>query len=298
MTPPRHHRHQEEPGCEGRRGLSGFLRTLLAGIPWSERVECTDTLRFDSPTGQALRVHNSNGKTRVTGEDRTDIEVRACKCARAESTDAAATLLDEIRVAESDAGGLLSLEVEIPKKWNRHGSVNLELRVPRGLRVELTASNGKITVEGLRSSLKARSSNGAVLVSDVIGDVDIMTSNAKVECADTCGRLQARSSNGKVEIEAHRGSIDASTSNGLISAALEEVAREGIVLATSNGRIALTLPEKVDADVDLKVDNGLIRNDRALDGATRGTNGRVRGTLGQGGIPIRLSTSNGSISLR
>ena len=79
---------------------------------------------------------------------------------------------------------------------------------------------------------------------------------------------------------------------------IEEVGREGILLATSNGRIVLELPEKADADVDLHVDNGVIRNDRNLASAIRDTNGRVRGTLGRGGIPIKLRTSNGSICLR
>ena len=60
----------------------------------------------------------------------------------------------------------------------------------------------------------------------------------------------------------------------------------------------LELPEEVDAEVDLHVDNGVIRNDRQLVRGTRETNGRVRGTLGRGGIPIKLRTSNGSISLR
>jgi DUF4097 and DUF4098 domain-containing protein YvlB len=297
MTSRRRHSHSS--ACDqGRGGLGGFLRTLLAGIPWSERVEGVDTLRFASPGSCALRIQNANGKTCVRGEDRDDIEVRAIKSARAESAEAAGHLLDEIRVVDSEQAGALSLDVEIPRKWNRHGSVNLEIRVPRKLRIEVTASNGKVSVDGLRSSVKARSSNGSVSVSDVVGDVDIMTSNAKVECSETCGRLIARSSNGKVELDGHRGSIDASTSNGLISASVDEVAREGVMLATSNGRIVLDLPEKVDGDVDLQVDNGVIRNDRALGGGTRETNGRVRGTLGRGGAPIRLRTSNGSIALR
>jgi DUF4097 and DUF4098 domain-containing protein YvlB len=293
------HTHSTTSACdEGRGGLGGFLRTLLAGIPWSERVEGVDSLHFPSPGACVLRVHNANGKTCVQGEDRDDIELKACKSARAESAEAAMHLLDEIRVVDSELAGVLSLDVEIPKKWNRHGSVNLEIRVPRKLRLEVTAANGKVNLVGLRSSVKARSSNGSVTVSDVVGDVDILTSNAKVECSDTCGRLVARSSNGKVELDGHRGSIDASTSNGLISASVDEVTREGVVLATSNGRIVLDLPEKVDADVDLQVDNGVIRNDRTLGGGTRETNGRVRGTLGRGGAPVKLRTSNGSIALR
>lgn len=298
MSRRRSHTSHSSACDSGRGGLGGFLRTLLAGIPWSERVEGVDTLHFASPGNCVLRIQNANGKTCLRGEDRDDIELAACKSARAESAEAAAQLLQDIRVVDSEQGGVLSLEVEIPRKWNRHGSVNLEIRVPRKLRVEVTASNGKVNVAGLRSSLKARSSNGSVTVADVIGDVDIMTSNAKVECSDTCGRLVARSSNGKVELDGHRGSIDASTSNGLIAVSVDEVSREGIVLSTSNGRIVLDLPEKVDADVDLQVDNGVIRNDRTLGGGTRETNGRVRGTLGRGGAAIRLRTSNGSIALR
>ena len=92
--------------------------------------------------------------------------------------------------------------------------------------------------------------------------------------------------------------MDASTSNGLINASLSAVGKDGVMLATSNGRIRLELPEDVDADVDLRVENGIIRNDRTLCRAVRESNGRVRGTLGRGGVLIKLRTSNGSITIR
>ena len=111
------------------------------------------------------------------------------------------------------------------------------------------------------------------------------------------GRLIARSSNGKIEIDEHCGSIDASTSNGLIRSRLDDLGKEGIQLATSNGRIVLDLPDEVDADVDIRVDNGVIRNDRSLEKTTRDTGGRVLGRLGAGGPLIKLRTSNGSVSL-
>jgi len=295
----RGNRHEGEGECEGSgRGIGGFLRSLLSGIPWSESAERNDVLSVKTAPGATLRIHNSNGKTRVVGEERTDVGVSACKRARAESHEAAGHLLDEIRVLENATPGLTELEVLIPRKWNRHGSVNLEVRVPKGLRVEVVAANGKICLECLRGAVKAKSSNGSVCVSDVVGDVEIFTSNAKVECHDTCGRLVARSSNGKIEVEDHRGSVDCSTSNGLIQASIEEVGRDGVLLATSNGRIVLELPDSVDAEVDLQVDNGVIRNDRNLDRAVRETNGRVRGVLGKGGAPVKLRTSNGSICLR
>jgi hypothetical protein len=287
-----HHRHGHG------HGLGGFLRSLLAGIPWSDRAEDEDTFTLPRPTRGKLKIENSNGKTVVIGEDRDDVAVRVTKTARAESEEAARKLLGRIRVDVDDEGGHTSLEVDVPRRWNRHGSANLEIRVPRDVRVGVFSSNGSLSIEGMRADVLGRSSNGSICIEDVRGDVDVQTSNGKVCASCTCGRLTARSSNRKIEIGEHEGSIDAMTSNGLIHASVEALGPEGMILATSNGRIVVELPEKVDADVDLRVDNGVIRNHRELDGANGDRTGRVRGRLGRGGAPIRLRTSNGSISVR
>ena len=164
------------------------------------------------------------------------------------------------------------MDVEVPRKWNRRGAANLCIKLPRQMEVWVAAANGRIDVEGIRGLVRARSTNGSAKVCDVVGDVEVATTNAKVSCSCLCGKLMARSSNGKIEIESHRGSVDASTSNGLIRATLDDLGKEGVQLATSNGRIVLDLPEDVDADVDLRVDNGIIRNDRELHHKGRETN--------------------------
>ena len=281
--------------------FANFLRTLLDGIPWSECAERSDEFSLKSPLSGVLRIHNPNGRTRVCGSDRDDIEVRACKRSRAESSEAAANLLEDIKVSSNESGEALTIEVEAPKRWNRwnrRGQVFLQVSIPRGLRVEVNAVNGRIDIQSIRGTVIARSSNGSANIVDVIGDIEIATSNAKVACSCTCGKIVARSSNGKIVLEGHKGSVDASTSNGLIRVGLDAVGKDGVVLATSNGRIALDLPEDVDADIDLRVDNGFIRNERALCKAHREGNGVVRGRLGDGGALIKLRTSNGSISLR
>jgi hypothetical protein len=296
MRPRREAPCQNGHGESG--GLGGFLRSLLSGLPWSDRAEAEETLSLPRPAAGRLKIENANGKTMVIGEERADLQVLVVKTARAESEDSARKLLAEIRVKVSEGEDALVLEVEVPKRWNRHGSANLELRVPRDLRVGVYSSNGSVALSGLRAAVVGRSSNGSICVDDVEGDVDVQTSNGKVSCSCTCGRLLARSSNRKIEIGEHQGSVDAMTSNGLIHASVESLGPDGMILATSNGRIVVELPEKVDADVDMRVDNGVIRNHRELDGASGERTGRVRGRLGRGGVPIRLRTSNGSISLR
>jgi len=282
----------------GERGFSGFLRSLLASIPWSERAEGSDVLHFDAPPGDVLRLHNSNGHTRVTAEERSDVEVRATTVARAESSEAARRLLSRIRVLGHQVGDALELELEVPRKWNRRGHAHLELRVPPDTHLEISNPNGKVWIEGIRGRVHVRSSNGSVRIEDVKGDVDVNTSNAKVCCACNAGRLLARTSNGKIEVSEHRGSLDASTSNATVRADLAELGKQGVTLATSNGRIVLELPDSLDADVDAWVDNGLIRNDLELEQSTRETGGRLIGRLGHGGPLIKLRTSNGTISLR
>lgn len=285
----------EDPRSEG---IGSFLRNLLSGIPWSECAECSEEHLFEAPRGRSVRIDNGNGRTHVTGEDREDIGVSIEKRARAENDDAAQQLVSDIQLVANEANGVLHLGVQTPRKWNRHGNAHLRVRVPRGLEINVAANNGKVCIEGIRSHVSARSSNGSVRISDVVGDVDVTTSNATVCCHCVSGRLVARSSNGKIELDEHRGSVDASTSNGLIRASLDEIGNDGIVLATSNGRIVLELPDQVDAEIDLRVDNGVIRTLRQLETRSGEDTGRLRGRIGQGGRPIKLRTSNGTISLR
>jgi hypothetical protein len=279
-------------------GLSGFIRSLLAGIPWSEHAEGVEELHFEARGHDVVRLHNPNGRTRVIGEERSNIEVVVSKSARAESAEAAKRLLKEIVLTSRDVEQRLDLEVEAPRRWNRRGYANVEIRIPREMQIEIASINGRIEVDGVRARVRARSSNGSACIRDTVGNVDVITSNAKVCCSGNCGALTARSSNGKIEIDEHRGSVDASTSNGLIRASLEVLGKRGVQLATSNGRIVLELPEEVDADVDIRIDNGVIRSDRTLVPPNRESTGRLSGRLGNGGTQVKLRTSNGSISLR
>jgi DUF4097 and DUF4098 domain-containing protein YvlB len=288
---------EEEDAATGP-GFGGLLRSLFSKMQWGERSTQEEILVVPSPASRAIRIHNANGKTRVTGEDRSDIEIRIHKSVRADCPDLAEKLLDSIRLQNSKSADILEIEVQIPRKCSRHAVAHIELCVPRDTEVSLSSTNGKICLEGLERAVRARSNNGSVSINDVTGDIDVTTANAKVTCRCTQGHLRARSSNGKIEVDCHQGSIDASTSNGVIRASLDELGEMGVSLTTTNGRIVLDLPEKPDADVDIRVENGHIRNDLELENQTSDPEGRVRGRLGAGGTPIKLRTSNGTVSLR
>ena len=287
----------EREDCAGERGIGGFLRRLIPGVPFLERAEVEEEIEVARPESGVLRIHNSNGRTRITGEDRDDLLITASKTARAESEAAAKEVLENIQLVFGETPEALDLEVEVARRWNRRGAANLWVRMPRDMSVWVAAANGRVNVEGIHGHVRARSTNGSATICNVVGRVEVATTNAKVCCQCICGALSARSSNGKIEIEGHRGGVKASTSNGLIRASFDALENGGIELATSNGRIVLDLPQVVDAEVDIRVDNGVIRNDRELCGASRESHGRVVGRLGKGGALIKLRTSNGSVNI-
>ena len=293
-----HSSHAPAESTEGK-GVGRFLRSLFSGIPWSEKAALDFEKRLKSPLAGRVELTNANGRTRVIGEDRKDVLVRGQKQARAESASAAQRLIETIDVVAAEtASGVLVFECEIPRSWNRHGSIDLEVRVPHDTEVDVACSNGKVWLKGLRHGVRARSSNGSIRLEDIMGPIELITANAKICCANTMGQLVARSSNGKIDVEGHRGALNAETSNGLIRAQVVELNDSGLKLATSNGRIILELPEQPHADLDIRVDNGVIRNELSARDSIREKNGRLKGQLGRGGCPIKLRTSNGAISLR
>ena len=97
-------RPDERDDCTEGPGLGEFLRSLLRGIPWSERAEQRETLRFGSPAGGLVRIDNSKGRTRVIGEARDDIQVDIQKITRAESENAARQLAASTGVASAEVG--------------------------------------------------------------------------------------------------------------------------------------------------------------------------------------------------
>ena len=149
-------------------GFGGLLRTFFARMPWSETLTEEEVVVVPAPSGRSITIRNANGKTRVYGETREDIEIRIKKSVRTDCPDRAAKLLELIHLRNAETGDVLDVEVQIPRRCSRHGLADLELRVPRDTEVSLSSNNGKITLEDLKRSIHARSSNGSA--SDSCGE--------------------------------------------------------------------------------------------------------------------------------
>lgn len=124
------------------------------------------------------------------------------------------------------------------------------------------------------------------------------TVNGGVRATGISASAELSTVNGSIELETTSWG-SATTVNGSIQAAIGAERWDGeLEFTTVNGRIELELPQDVSADVRGQLMNGRLDSDFPL--SVRGRTGmrRVRGTLGDGGSALELSTVNGNLVLR
>lgn len=147
--------------------------------------------------------------------------------------------------------------------------ITLEIQVPR------------------RTSVRIRTSNyGAVTVTGVHGEIEVENSNAGIE------------------LRGVQSSVIAATSNGGISASFDRMPSEGpLSFLTSNAPVYLTIPVGANADLLLETDGRIVSApvfsatlENQRDSQSVGQ--ALRGSIGNGGVFIRVRTDNSEIHLR
>ena len=141
-------------------------------------------------------------------------------------------------------------------------SVDFTVRVPAGVRLSARNVSGDVDAEGMRGYVDARS---------VSGDVRFSTS----------------------------GYGEGSTVSGEIVAVLGSAGWSGdLDFRTVSGDITLELPARTSTQVRVETMSGDIQSDFPLDVERRTMRRRARGTIGEGGRELYLTTLSGDVRLR
>jgi hypothetical protein len=265
----------------------------------------------------ALLVDTLNGRIEVVAEpQRSDVLIEArLRCRGYTQADAderlAATTLDVSR----DANRRLVVKPVFPGGRRSGDGASVSIRIPDATGVHLDTSNGSVVAASLAGRLVVDTSNGSIKVTDHDGPARLDTSNGSVNVSNLAGTLWADTSNGaitltnvagSVEVDTSNGSItlanvagpvQADTSNGAIRLSLSPDQAGPLRLDTSNGSITVEVGPAFVGSVTFDTSNGSIHVDdqvgRIRSSSIRRGEGRV--TVGEGGQPSRLDTSNASI---
>jgi Toastrack DUF4097 len=129
-------------------------------------------------------------------------------------------------------------------------------------------------------SFSGRTVNGGLEAIELKSDVSLVTVNGDVTVS-TSGAAEATTVN---------GSIDASIGERALGHDLE--------FTTVNGSVSLDVPDDLNAALDASWLNGGLDSDLPITLEGRTHRRSIRGTLGDGGATLKISTVNGSIEIR
>lgn len=194
--------------------------------------------------------------------------------------------------------------------WDRD-SVAVTLRVQAGARTEEDAKAlaGKVRVEAAGSTIRVagptsgrRESWSATLILRVPrrSDLDVETVNGPLAVSDVRGTMNLRATNGPISLEHLAGDVRARVQNGPLSVELAGASWDGKGLDAEsvNGPVQLGLPEGYNAELETGTVNGPMNLEVPITVTLQGRQrDRIRTTLGKGGAPVRVVTTNGPITI-
>jgi hypothetical protein len=177
--------------------------------------------------------------------------------------------------------------------------LDVTIQIPAGIKAHAQSGNGDVSVTGGTDEVIARSGNGEVRVDGSGGEVVAASGNGEVTVRNARGVVNAASGNGDVTVNTSRGPVTATSGNGDLTVDMDTLSGDdNMEFSTGNGRIRVTLPANFAGEIDASSGNGSVETDFAIQVTGRISRTRLRGTIGQGGRRVRLTTGNGQIELR
>lgn len=222
--------------------------------------------------GKTLRIQDVNGSIRATGAPAGEASVSAVRRARKSDPqsveirveqDGDVTIICAVWPNQQDANGC-NEHSHNDNDRGGHNDVNVDftVSVPAGVKFEGRTVNGSVSAGGLVADAEVNSVNG---------DVSLAT----------------------------RGTGSAETVNGDVRLTLGTTTWTGDLEAkTVNGSVTVEMPTPANLDVRANTLNGDISSDFPMTIQGKMSPRSMRGTIGNGGPRLELSSVNGPIELK
>ena len=226
--------------------------------------------------GSAVRLHNINGDITVTAGTGDRVEIVGVKRGNrryfdnvtieiVEASDGiVACAMFEDADMECSENGLRSRgRRDRDDDWD-DVSIDMQVRLPRGMRVSAGSVSGDVSVTG---------AEGDVRVSSVSGDVDAR-------------RLRA-------------SSVRATSVSGDVLVSVDALTGEGSLHFTSvSGDVIAELPKNLNADVSMRTVSGSFDTEFPITLNGRMRRSSLEARIGQGGRELNVTTVSGDVTLR
>ena len=245
---------------------------------WRPTARAEQTLSFTASEAPKLSFQeNRNSGIRVTGWNKNEYAVLACKTATGTNQEEAKSILSQIQIQHS--GGNLSItgpSTEGERQW----SVMLLVKAPSNSGLDLSVHNGPLSVSSMAGGGSLHAQNGPISLKDSSGDFTVETRNGPISYSGRGGNVKLNAQNGPIEVdvagEQWTGELNGQAVNGPIELLLPTKFNSGVEVENYHA------PMSCNAD--------LCRGNVRMDGH--------RMTLGGSNAVIHLSTEHGPITVQ
>jgi len=244
-----------------------------------------------------------DGSIEVRGWDRNDVVVQVEKVGPDQKT------VDRIQVRAAQDGSLITVDVPKPSPLETTGlrrtpSANLVVSVPLKTAIVARSGDGSIEVRRVTGKLDLETEDGGVRVEECAGDLVVRTGDGHVYGRKVDGRVEIHTGDGTVGLDGVLTGVTIETRDGAVEVTARPGSRtdDGWDVTSGDGDVRVEVPKGFGAEVDAKTGDGRVRVDSITDarGADSDDEERresVTGRLGGGGKPLRIRTSEGSITV-
>ena len=185
-----------------------LLTPLVVALPslasaWGNDCRATEARQatVDAAGASTVRVEAKAGSLKIIGEEGlAEVRARGSACAKNEKA------LEKVQLRADRSGSEVRVVVHIPDGWGQGGALDLEVRVPAGLAVEVEDTSGGIEIDNV-ASLHLKDGSGEIDVTGVKGDVSVHDSSGEIELVDVGGDVRIHDGSGGMEIEDVKGSV-------------------------------------------------------------------------------------------
>ena len=236
-------------------GIGFFGGSLLMAkgawsAPWSQECPFEATMEATSSVGSGgLVVDDAAGRLAVVGvEGLNRVEVEATACASREEW------LEELDVSLEADGGSLRLETSYPDRSSWSGGdrahLDLQVRIPVGLSLDVHDASGSISVEG-SGSLRIHDSSGSIRAERILGDLIITDGSGSLVVAKVTGDVDLEDGSGSITVSEVGGSVTVEDGSGAIR--ISRVGGSVLIGEDSAGSIRV---QDVEGDFTVEGDGG------------------------------------------
>jgi hypothetical protein len=220
---------------------------------------------FEVDQGAELQVENRRGEILVTAEERDDIAFIGQLIVNADSERDGEERLDAIQLPitssrsrvsigppsydERTALSIFGISLQVPRSGTR---VDMQLRVPKHVRVRSMSRSGVSRINGLGGPLFVGSRSGRVELRDIEGDVTVDGRSGGIEVREVRGDVEIDNRSGKIEVEGVDGEVKVRTRSGTTSV---QRVTGAVDVQSRSGRLRL---EDIDGSVEARNYSGSV----------------------------------------